>query len=171
MTHDESEQLERQIGWEKWRDPWGSDANESEWPGAWGTFETDELLRAAQKGEEVDGEDFDDNDIDYTNDEMERQYVEKKQVKVGIMNTPMGIIPMTEHTTAGNIFNFWTAHTNFRITTDIIETIDNTEGVESFDLFTPYRWRIAIGKAFNSCRVKDRLMKNLRAQPINESGV
>lgn len=168
-TIKEAEDFVRRIGWEKWRDPYGSDAQESEWPGAWGTFDTDDLLKNMDITGGVDGDEYSDNDIEEATEELERQQrVQQRKVKVSIMTTPMGIIPITEHTSAGHIFNFWTAHTNFRMTPEIIEAIDNTDGIESFDLFTPYRWRIAIGKAFSSAGVKDRVMKNLRAHPIQK---
>ncbi len=159
----QSEELVRQIVWEKWHDPLGSDSQDAEWPGAWGTFLTDDMVQQAYDGDLIDRDDYDDD----ANEELERQQrVRQKQVKVAIMNTPMGIIPVTEHTSAGRIFNFWTAHTNFRMTKNIMESINDTDGVETFDVFTAYRWRIAIGKAFSSIVVKERVMKNLRAKPI-----
>lgn len=166
---DQKEESIREIAWEKWRDPYGSDSQEAEWPGAWGTCSTDEIVQQALEGSLIDRDDYNDEELEDANEELERQQRSRqKQVKVAIMSTPMGIIPITEHTSAGRIFNFWTAHTNFRITQDIIEAIDNTDGIESFDLFTPYRWRIAIGKAFQSVTVKERLMKNLSAKPIQQ---
>jgi hypothetical protein len=65
----------------------------------------------------------------------------------------MGIVPMNEHTASGRIFNFWTGHTNFNITKNIFSIIDSTPGVECLDIFTRYRFRIAIGKAFNDSSV------------------
>ena len=161
----------RKIGWEKWRDPYGSDMMDSEWPGAFGTFETDELLRKAANGELpkdieeiVEDEEMWNELEDET--ELEESPVDIKHVKMGIMSTPMGIIPITEHTSAGQVFNFWTAHTNFRMTQDILNIVDQTDGIESVDVFTPYRWRIAIGKVFDSINVKNNVMTNLQAEAI-----
>jgi len=161
----------RQIGWEKWRDPYGSDMLDTEWPGAFGTFETDDLIARAAQGqipkeiEEImeDEESWDDEEMD----ELEESPIDVKQVKMGIMATPMGIIPITEHTAAGQVFNFWTAHTNFRMTQSILNIVDLTDGIESVDVFTPYRWRIAIGKVFDSSTVKNNVMRNLQAKPIS----
>jgi len=143
---------------------------DTEWPGAFGTFETDELIRKAVNGqlpkdieEIMEEEEVWNDEIE---DELEESPIDIKQVKMGIMATPMGIIPITEHTAAGQVFNFWTAHTNFRMTQNILNIVDQTDGIESVDLFTPYRWRIAIGKVFDSSTVKNDVMRNLQAKPI-----
>ena len=65
------------------------------------------------------------------------------------MATPMGIIPMTENTASGKIFNFWVGHTNFDITKKVADMIEKTDGVETFDVFTRYRFRVGVGKAFS----------------------
>ena len=64
------------------------------------------------------------------------------------------------------VFNFWNMHTTFRIGKAEMAVIDNTDGVETFDFFTEYRCRIGIGKAFDTAKVKERVMKNLEATPI-----
>jgi len=170
QKEDQNNVFTRQIGWEKWRDPYGSDIMDTEWPGAFGTFETDELIRKAANGqlpkdieEIMEEEEVWNDEIE---DELEESPIDIKQVKMGIMATPMGIIPITEHTAAGQVFNFWTAHTNFRMTQNILNIVDQTDGIESVDLFTPYRWRIAIGKVFDSSTVKNDVMRNLQAKPI-----
>lgn len=61
---------------------------------------------------------------------------------------PMGVIPLTENATPSKVYNFWLGHTNFNITSSIENVIENTPGVETLDVFTRYRFRIAIGKAF-----------------------
>lgn len=67
--------------------------------------------------------------------------------------TPMGVIP--------DDWNFWLGHTDFRITEDEGGTISNTDGVESFEVGSPYRFRISIGKAFDSKQVKLDIQRNL----------
>ena len=81
----------------------------------------------------------------------------KKASSIRVMATPMGIIPITENTSSSKIFNFWMGHTNFSITHRVAEIIEETEGVETLDVFTRYRFRIAIGKAFTDSSV----MKNI----------
>jgi hypothetical protein len=60
----------------------------------------------------------------------------------------MGLIPYNEYTASGKIFNFWTGHTNFNITKNVARVIETTNGIETLDIFTRYRFRIGIGKAF-----------------------
>ena len=81
----------------------------------------------------------------------------KKTSSIRVMATPMGIIPITENTSSSKIFNFWMGHTNFSITHRVAEIIEETEGVETLDVFTRYRFRIAIGKVFTDSSV----MKNI----------
>lgn len=164
----------RQIGWEKWADPYGEDLDKNEWPGAFGTFETDKLIEKANQQEEEEAGYFDDeyedeewNEDHYNEMGQPKPSISNKQLRpVKILATPVGLVPMTEWTAPSRIFNFWTIHSNFRITPDIQGTLDTTDGVESLDIFTPYRWRIAIGKAFNENAVKERVMKNLQATPL-----
>ena len=151
----------RRIHWEKWVDPFGADTKQMEWPGAFGDFETDEAVRT-RKGDEIGYDNIDDDE----EEGFDLIKTDKRPTGFGIITTPMGIIPVTEHTNPTKIFNFWTMHTNFRITRDIQNIIDHTEGVECLDVFTPYRWRIAIGKAFKTNDVKLTLQENLNVAGI-----
>lgn len=168
---------DRKLIWEKWHDPFGADADDAEWPGAHGTFTTDKIIKSAtinhhlhdyDDDDDDDDESFSSGDIDAALHEHQRQQAQGMK-RTPMIATPMGLIPMTEHTRAGKLFNFWTAHTNFPITKEIKDIIDSTDGVETLDIFTRYRWRISIGKAFNSPEVKDNLMKALGAKPIKKS--
>jgi hypothetical protein len=60
-----------------------------------------------------------------------------------------------------NVFNFWWLHTNFDITPEIEEKICNSYGVESLEVESRYRVKIAIGKAFEEEEVKNNIEKNL----------
>jgi len=126
------------IIWQKWFDPFGEDdANELN---ANSIEESDDL----EEGNEY-------NPIDHL----------KKPMKA--IATPMGIIPYTENTASSKIFNFWVGHTNFTITPTIVDILENVDGVESLDIFTRYRFRIAIGKVFDDARV----MKEINDQIYN----
>lgn len=166
----EQPEPDRMIGWEKWRDPFGQDLEDQEWPGAVGDFDSDAALEKLKQQkvmiEKKPDKGWNEDGYDEPSHEVGPMAAYRAQKALPFMVTPFGIIPVTEHTRAGKVFNFWTAHTNFRATRNVIEIIENTHGVESFDLFTPYRWRIAIGKAFDSAQVKDWVMKNLEAQPL-----
>lgn len=169
----------RQIAWEKWADPYGGDLDKDTWPGAFGTFESDEMIEKLQKEEagyfdDEYEEDYDDDDeeewnedkYEHPNGQPKPSITHKKMRPVKILATPVGLVPMTEWTSPSRIFDFWTMHSNFRMTTEIQDILDNTDGVESLDVFSPYRWRISIGKAFNRSLVKERVMKNLQAVPL-----
>ena len=120
------------IKWEKWRDPLkGSDDNEI--------------------------------DVEYHNHQTavnEANAVpENIQLaqNIRVIQTPLGIIPFNEFTASSKIFNFWTIHTNFDISENVANIIEKVEGVEALNIFTRYRLRIAIGKAFDEVSVKKNL--------------
>lgn len=75
--------------------------------------------------------------------------------------SPLGIIPYNEYTASGKIFNFWMGHTNFSISKNITDIIEECEGVEILDIFTRYRFRIAIGKNFKDSEVIDTINKSI----------
>lgn len=124
------------IMWEKWRDPFGEKDDDIDIDNEpYNNFYTDD-------------DDEEDNEFEDTI----KNNLGQKQIKV--IATPMGIIPVNENTASGKIFNFWTGHTNFDITKKIADTIEQIQGVESLDIFTRYRFRIGIGKAFYDSEVK-----------------
>ena len=79
--------------------------------------------------------------------------------------TPFGILPLTERSLASRHFKFWVGHSNFQLTKNMCLLIQQTEGVEAFDVLTPYRFRIAIGKLFVDrnvmTTVRDNMLSNL----------
>lgn len=92
-----------------------------------------------------------DNDIEeqdeyspYNDIEETRNYT----FRYPIIMTPFGMLPYTEKTSCDKTFNFWTGHTNFTITKSIADILEKHSGVETLDVFTRYRFRIGIGKAF-----------------------
>lgn len=84
-----------------------------------------------------------------------------KKIKCQIISTPLGIIPFNETTSSGDIFNFWTGHTNFALTKRVSTIIEDTPGVETLNIFTKYRFRISIGKAFSDSTVMREINKNV----------
>lgn len=173
----EKKDFVRHIIWEKWNDPYGSDINDVEWPGAFGTSKTDKLIERSEKKEkqalgldEEDEQEWDADELDYSHAHLVKSKMPNKDsTNIPIIATNMGLIPMLEHTRAGKIFNFWTAHTNFRMTRELLNIVNETDGVETLDLYTPYRWRVAIGKAFESHTVKENIARNLKAIPPKKS--
>lgn len=131
---------EKLIIWQKWVDPFGEDDIET--------------------NDEEEEKFYTDNEDNQENDE---DIVEKKKLVFGIraIATPMGIVPMNENTASSKIFNFWIGHTNFDITKKIVNLIEKTNGVEALDIFTRYRFRIAVGKAFNDSDVMRDINKKI----------
>lgn len=62
--------------------------------------------------------------------------------------TPFGVLPLTEHTMASKYFKFWVGHSNFKLTEIFYKIIGQHPGIETLDILTPYRFRIAVGKLF-----------------------
>lgn len=130
------------IVWEKWRDPYGSDDSSD----IQDTIE--DLLNKKLQDED---QNIEDSIIDEP--ESNSDNIGFVKHKMPMMITPVGLIPLTENTAPGKIFNFWTGHSNFNITHKISDIIENTEGVETLDIFTRYRFRISVGKAFKDSEV------------------
>lgn len=118
-------------------------------------------LIAWQKWFDPFGEDEESHDyLDSSEDEYaDSSEFHPKSFKA--ISTPMGIIPYTENTASSKIFNFWVGHTNFNITSYISSIIETTEGVETLDVFTRYRFRIGIGKIFDESEVKSNITKKV----------
>jgi hypothetical protein len=94
-------------------------------------------------------------------DEETEQFVPIK----GVM-TPYGMLPITDDTLASRKFKFWVGHSNFRLTEDYYGVIGPTEGVETLDILTPYRFRIAVGKMF----VDRTVMSSVRDKMVDYVG-
>lgn len=123
------------IIWEKWKDPYGENIDDVEWPGY--DLPKDEVK------EYTDGYESDILELDPIHASTNG---EEKQLK-NIL-TPMGMVPLTEYTRPSKIFNFWVGHTNFSITKTIYKCVEKTDGVETLDIFTRYRMKIGIGMCF-----------------------
>jgi hypothetical protein len=129
------------IIWQKWHDPFGSDLEETK---------------------EIDY----DNEIDelphsqFTNSDDEEQILSKPKA-IKVIASPMGLIPYNEHTASSKIFNFWLGHCNFDITNAVTKIIESTDGVEILDIFTRYRFRVAIGKCFGDSETMNRIQNNI----------
>ena len=60
----------------------------------------------------------------------------------------MECLPLTEQTMASKYFKFWVGHSNFKLTKEFYKIIGRHPGIETLDILTPYRFRIAVGKLF-----------------------
>jgi hypothetical protein len=141
---------ENLIIWQKWADPFGEDDH------------LDQLTDGLESEMMDEYSNFIDEDSQGKTEEPdEKKEIVKSHKNIRVMATPMGIIPVTENTASGKIFNFWTGHANFNITRKVVSLIEETEGVETLDIFTRYRFRISVGKAFDDSSVMRSINDNI----------
>lgn len=94
--------------------------------------------------------------------EKESNGFDNDHSSIPIFHGPMGPIPITEGGLASRRFKFWMGFTNFRVARrKIIDIIDNVDGVESFDIETPYRFRISVAQLFDDNSVKKLVEDNV----------
>tara|TARA_R100001163_G_scaffold55355_1_gene42814 strand:- start:2362 stop:2832 length:471 start_codon:yes stop_codon:yes gene_type:complete len=140
------------VYWEKW-----VDAYQNEIDGV------DEINRAIESLEDM--EEFGELD-DFEYEDIDPEIMKKLDEMSGLSSmktimTPFGMMPLTEQCLASNHFKFWVGHTNFKLLKSYTKIIGSTEGVESIDILTPYRFRIAVGKLFSDRDVMSKVRKAL----------
>jgi hypothetical protein len=118
--------MKHKIVWEKWENPY---------------IEEGDGWDKSHPIENQDGDPFD--------DESEEELT---QVPVGLkvgVTMSGGLVPITEYNNITAHFNLWTGYTNFKITNDVANIISyHCDGVESFDVISPLRMRVGVGKLF-----------------------
>lgn len=102
-------------------------------------------------------DDFDQENIDENHLNIIQDGADDKKFIKGVY-TPVGLFPINENY---NPFNFWYGHCNFYVNEDILNLLDKCDGVESLEVWTPYRFKIAIAKAFNEKEVMLNIQKKL----------
>lgn len=117
----------KKIIWEKWIDP----------------FFTNEEEEEPQKNDNT----YKDS---YEIAEEKAKDSNNKTYNGPVIVGPMGIIPLNEHNIPSKVYCFWMGHTNFTITEKVQHDIAKVDGVEALDVFSRYRFRLAVGKAFLS---------------------
>ena len=138
------------IMWQKWIDPFAQDDDEI-------AEEFDPYTGSYTNEDEDEDENIGDKDI--------KNFLSNKQLKpIKAIATPMGIIPVNDNTASGKLFNFWVGHTNFDISKKIANIIEKTDGVETLDIFTRYRFRIAVGKAFDDSEIMRDINKTIYSE-------
>lgn len=103
-----------------------------------------------------DGDDDDDDEIDEISTSL-------KKKNYRLLVNPFGIFVASEQVLPNASFNFWVGHTNFSITDKLAQTLEKTDGVESIDFYSRYRFRIGIGKQFKASEVHNLIETNLGA--------
>ena len=129
------------IIWEKWRDPFDipEDSIRDEISEADGDIES-EIYQALE----------------------EERAFELFQSPVKVVFTQFGMMAIPEYSQPSKQFKFWSGHTNFEITHDIFAIIESTEGVETLDVLSRYRFRVGVGKAFKDREVMSKVQQNVK---------
>jgi hypothetical protein len=87
--------------------------------------------------------------------------------------TPFGVLPLTEQTMASKYFKFWVGHSNFKLTEAFYKIIGQHPGIETLDILTPYRFRIAVGKMFVDrdvmTSVRDEMVRYVATTKLSDS--
>ena len=87
--------------------------------------------------------------------------------------TPFGIMPLTEHSLASQHFKFWVGHSNFKLTETFYKIIGEHPGIETLDILTPYRFRIAVGKMFIDrdvmASVRDKMVRYVATNKVSNT--
>lgn len=80
-----------------------------------------------------------------------------------------GVIPLHESMLPGKLYNFWVGHTNFDLGADnLVGRLERTDGVETLDIITRYRFRVGIGRAFDQDEVKRAIEHVLCGPPAKQ---
>lgn len=149
--------MKKKFVWTKWICPLNSNLNEVEFPGY-----------------DVTDEDEDDEytymEAEYGNPIAIGEEEEKGKQKFSggtgqkMISTPFGFFALTDNTQAAKQFDLWVLHTNFDITGEIAELIENVDGVETIDVLTRYRVRIGFPRSglFKTKNIKWAIEEALR---------
>ena len=122
----------------------------------WNDDIIDELDNIENKFNNNDLDDDESNNSDDDHDHSDQNNIAKQL----IMIIPMGILLYNSANVCLKNFNLWVGHTNFSISLNIAKMIEYCDGVETLDVFTRYRFRIGVGKAFSDSVV----MRNINQQ-------
>ena len=131
-----------EVYWEKWVDVYQS--------------EIDEIDQALEEFEDLQGLEY---DIDP--ETMEKLEAMSNMPSIKTILTPFGMMPLTEQSLASSHFKFWVGHTNFKLLNAHRKTIGSVAGIETMDILTPYRFRIAVAKLFVDREVMSKVRKSL----------
>lgn len=100
--------------------------------------------------------------------EQETEYDKAQEIKFSkqiVLTTIFGAVPLHSNNKIEKFFNFYVGHTNFKITQQIKTVIDDWDGIETLDIFSPYRFRVSIGLAFDTKEVLKGLTEALTLPP------
>ena len=164
------------IVWEKWVDPFDEEVLEEEDRDL--EEEIVEYLEEKEKNgkvnakklikfiknelEEIEHHNHKHDFIDLIEEEIDEDQIlpPNHMMPMKAIITPIGLMPMSS-LSMSEIFNFWIGYSNFSITKDIANVIEQSDGVEVLDIITRYRFRVAIGKIFTDRDVMKKINDNV----------
>ena len=73
------------------------------------------------------------------------------------VKTPIGVFSIDDPLRPSKMFDCWIGHTNFDITYEIAELLENVPGVEVFKVLSRYRFFIGVGKLFEFRTVRQNI--------------
>lgn len=109
----------------------------------WESYHIDEMEENPSRVEDR----FDDDDDDGVGD-ISGHSIEK------ILSTPFGLYKVDDKSNPMRQFELRIGHSNFDITEEIFDTIEEIEGVEAIISISRYRFLIAVGKLFSFMNVR-----------------
>ncbi len=114
----------------------------------------DELLQSWESDEETGRLGL----VDLEGDGYEEQPKFKKGPNIGpAIVSDSGILPINDKTLLSKNFNLWMMATNFSISANVAECVENCPGVECLNVYTKYRARVGFGELFNARDVQETL--------------
>lgn len=156
--------MAKKIIWEPWIDPLCHNIEK---------FYPKEVLEDDGKDKKEDGDDLYQDDhppIPFVLDDVVpniKDILKDQKIKRRFLTHPAGLIPVMDHHYLANTFNLWVGHTNFDITNTVKTKIELVEGVETLEIYSRYRFRVAFGKCFDAAEVKSKISGVLCDRPSN----
>lgn len=78
-----------------------------------------------------------------------------------VIYTPMGAYPEESHLKPSDRWDCWVAYTNFEITNNISDIIENIDGVEALRVLGRYSFFVGVGKLFDIKDIRTDMEKEL----------
>lgn len=97
-----------------------------------------------------------------THEDINSKIYEMLENKSIAFNTPFGIYDVKDALVPTKHFDFWLAHTNFNVDSEVIEKLCRVDGVEVLKIISRYRFILAPGKAFSFSDVRKNIEEILK---------
>lgn len=81
------------------------------------------------------------------------------------MGGPAGIIPLNELNAPSKNFNLWVGHASFHLSRPVLLRMARVPGVEILKVWTPYRFWLGVGRAFEEREVKAAVLEAACPRP------